>query len=158
MPDAPLPMSAPLPDGVPCSHPGCLAHVSHPCEGCGRIAGRRILPLPADLAARLDGIKNTVARLANAHEFHQALLVISDPEVGYEKVETVALDAAVAKQDAAHADLEAAVGSLAADLARERQRAATAEHYVAELGESLNRTADERDAARADAEQEVPRG
>lgn len=26
-------------DGVPCSHPGCLSHVSHPCEGCGRIGG-----------------------------------------------------------------------------------------------------------------------
>ncbi len=24
----------------PCSHPGCLQHVSHPCEGCGRIAGK----------------------------------------------------------------------------------------------------------------------
>lgn len=28
-----------LPDGIPCSHPGCLDHVTHPCEGCGRIAG-----------------------------------------------------------------------------------------------------------------------
>lgn len=28
-----------LPTGVPCTHPGCLHHVSHPCEGCGRIAG-----------------------------------------------------------------------------------------------------------------------
>lgn len=27
-------------DGQPCKHPGCLSHVSHPCEGCGRIAGR----------------------------------------------------------------------------------------------------------------------
>ncbi len=26
--------------GEPCDHPGCLSHVSHPCEGCGRIAGR----------------------------------------------------------------------------------------------------------------------
>lgn len=23
----------------PCSHKGCLSHVTHPCEGCGRIAG-----------------------------------------------------------------------------------------------------------------------
>lgn len=30
-----------LPDGVPCGHLGCLSHVSHPCEGCGRIAGVR---------------------------------------------------------------------------------------------------------------------
>lgn len=27
-------------DGEPCKHPGCLSHVSHPCEGCGRTAGR----------------------------------------------------------------------------------------------------------------------
>jgi len=25
--------------GEPCGHPGCLSHVSHPCEGCGRVAG-----------------------------------------------------------------------------------------------------------------------
>ena len=29
----------PLKDGEPCTHPGCLSHDSHPCEGCGRIAG-----------------------------------------------------------------------------------------------------------------------
>lgn len=33
-------------DGVPCSHPGCLNHVTHPCEGCGRIAGRTTRPCP----------------------------------------------------------------------------------------------------------------
>ena len=27
-------------DGEPCNHPGCLNHITHPCEGCGRIAGR----------------------------------------------------------------------------------------------------------------------
>lgn len=27
-------------DGQPCKHNGCLNHRSHPCEGCGRIAGR----------------------------------------------------------------------------------------------------------------------
>ena len=26
--------------GEPCDHPGCLHHVSHPCEGCGRTAGQ----------------------------------------------------------------------------------------------------------------------
>jgi hypothetical protein len=35
-----------LKDGEPCDHVGCLAHVTHPCEGCGRIAGRRIEPSP----------------------------------------------------------------------------------------------------------------
>lgn len=27
-------------DGEPCNHKGCLSHISHPCEGCGRIAGK----------------------------------------------------------------------------------------------------------------------
>ena len=26
-------------DGESCDHPGCLSHVTHPCELCGRIAG-----------------------------------------------------------------------------------------------------------------------
>lgn len=29
-------------DGKSCDHPGCLSHVSHPCEVCGRIGGRPI--------------------------------------------------------------------------------------------------------------------
>lgn len=29
-------------DGEPCDHAGCLSHHSHPCEGCGRIAGMPI--------------------------------------------------------------------------------------------------------------------
>lgn len=24
--------------GIPCNHPGCASHLSHPCEGCGRYA------------------------------------------------------------------------------------------------------------------------
>ena len=31
-----------LRDGEPCAHPGCLKHISHPCEGCGRIGGKRV--------------------------------------------------------------------------------------------------------------------
>jgi len=31
-----------LEDGKPCSHKGCLSHITHPCEGCGRIAGRTV--------------------------------------------------------------------------------------------------------------------
>jgi hypothetical protein len=26
-------------EGGPCAHPGCFSHVSHRCEGCGRIGG-----------------------------------------------------------------------------------------------------------------------
>ena len=29
-------------EGQPCSHPGCFGHVSHPCEMCGRVAGRTV--------------------------------------------------------------------------------------------------------------------
>jgi hypothetical protein len=29
-----------LEDGEPCSHTGCIAHVSHPCELCGRTQAR----------------------------------------------------------------------------------------------------------------------
>ena len=28
-----------IPDGEPCRHPGCLSHITHPCEVCGRIGG-----------------------------------------------------------------------------------------------------------------------
>jgi hypothetical protein len=28
-----------LKDNEPCSHKGCLHHITHPCEGCGRIGG-----------------------------------------------------------------------------------------------------------------------
>lgn len=31
---------AKLKSGESCGHPGCLHHVSHPCECCGRIAGK----------------------------------------------------------------------------------------------------------------------
>jgi hypothetical protein len=27
--------------GEPCDHTGCASHITHPCEGCGRIAARR---------------------------------------------------------------------------------------------------------------------
>lgn len=27
-------------DGEPCPHRGCLNHVTHPCEVCGRINGK----------------------------------------------------------------------------------------------------------------------
>ena len=33
----------------PCGHPGCINHRSHPCEGCGRIAGIEGYLPPDDL-------------------------------------------------------------------------------------------------------------
>ena len=29
-----------FPDKTPCYHKGCLNHISHPCEGCGRVRGQ----------------------------------------------------------------------------------------------------------------------
>ena len=37
-------------DGVPCSHDGCLNHLTHPCEGCGRIGGRAYVMIPVGAA------------------------------------------------------------------------------------------------------------
>lgn len=34
-------LSATIADGEPCEHVGCLNHVTHSCEGCGRIAGHK---------------------------------------------------------------------------------------------------------------------
>jgi len=31
-----------LQNGEPCEHKGCLHHITHPCEGCGRIGGRNM--------------------------------------------------------------------------------------------------------------------
>jgi len=36
--------------GQPCSHPGCANHITHPCEGCGRIAA---------MGARLPACRNS---------------------------------------------------------------------------------------------------
>lgn len=32
-------------EGEPCNHRGCLSHITHPCEGCGRIGGISPNPL-----------------------------------------------------------------------------------------------------------------
>lgn len=29
--------------GEPCNHKGCLNHITHPCEGCGRVGGEGII-------------------------------------------------------------------------------------------------------------------
>ena len=29
--------------GQPCEHKGCLNHISHPCEVCGRIGGKGVV-------------------------------------------------------------------------------------------------------------------
>jgi hypothetical protein len=29
-------------DGEPCKHRGCRSHISHPCEGCGRVGAHGV--------------------------------------------------------------------------------------------------------------------
>ncbi len=58
--------------GEPCSHPGCLSHRSHPCEGCGRVAG---VPVPKELTDRLETLQTAIdnyctARMAHLEEYH----------------------------------------------------------------------------------------
>jgi hypothetical protein len=36
-------------NGQPCNHKGCLSHITHPCEGCGRIAGKGNAYIPLTL-------------------------------------------------------------------------------------------------------------
>jgi hypothetical protein len=43
-----------IPDGVECGHPGCSRHISHPCEGCGRIGAVNADKIPES------GIMNAV--------------------------------------------------------------------------------------------------
>lgn len=38
--EASEPLQTVYKDGEPCDHPGCSQHVTHPCEGCGRIMGK----------------------------------------------------------------------------------------------------------------------
>jgi len=54
-----------LRDGEPCSHKGCLNHISHPCEGCGRIGGRYIVEFAEEanhfgFSVTYDGDKHTI--------------------------------------------------------------------------------------------------
>lgn len=65
-----LPTETELKDGEPCSHKGCLNHVSHPCEGCGRIAGRSYkVPTETELKefCRLAGVY--VHEIANENSY-----------------------------------------------------------------------------------------
>jgi hypothetical protein len=54
-----------LRDGEPCSHKGCLSHISHPCEGCGRVAGKNIKPISEEETTHneLDKLIDVIANL-----------------------------------------------------------------------------------------------
>jgi len=55
------------PDG-PCTHPGCFGHTTHPCEGCGRIAGYMAVYTIADvqdLTRRIQDLEVLLAKAKN---------------------------------------------------------------------------------------------
>lgn len=55
--------------GEPCSHPGCASHVSHPCEGCGRLGAGMITAPLAVPAKMLDGSHNRATAEASERLF-----------------------------------------------------------------------------------------
>jgi hypothetical protein len=69
--------SAGLEDGKPCGHPGCLNHVSHPCEGCGRIGGRKM-----ERTERADEARKQADRYAAFIETLKKYMGICDPVEG----------------------------------------------------------------------------
>lgn len=49
--------------GEPCRHPGCLSHVSHPCESCGRVGGTITLDEALAIEANNKRLADENARL-----------------------------------------------------------------------------------------------
>jgi len=49
----------------PCLHPGCYSHVTHPCEGCGRIQG---LPVRSDVRPAVAALAVGRERLEAGHD------------------------------------------------------------------------------------------
>jgi len=65
--------------GVPCGHAGCLSHVSHPCEGCGRVAGQPRDPAPGLAEAERSLRKNKCGLRAELnHLTHEDCKSIAD--------------------------------------------------------------------------------
>ena len=56
-----------LKPGEPCGHKGCLHHVTHPCGGCGRIAGRGYAYKGKERRALMEGgrFENNVSQRIN---------------------------------------------------------------------------------------------
>jgi hypothetical protein len=65
------PASGRYKDGEPCSHPGCLSHISHPCEGCGRTGGRYPAPASETLS---DDVLDDAQALTVATNLRNAIL------------------------------------------------------------------------------------
>jgi len=83
--------------GEPCSHPGCLSHVSHPCEGCGRVGGTLTL-------------------------FEALALEAENKRLTEENARLTAENAAIAELEAVIHDYDAKIDALTARLADIKER------------------------------------
>lgn len=57
-------------NGQPCKHRGCLSHISHPCEGCGRISGKGIVCMSDDSIEEITIIpseENKMVKIIDEH-------------------------------------------------------------------------------------------
>ena len=57
-------------DGVSCDHYGCLSRISHPCKGCGRIAGQA-------MGKREKKFRQWFHSIGNACNYHESWLAWS---------------------------------------------------------------------------------
>ena len=55
-------------EGEPCHHPGCANHVTHPCEGCGRIAARGVVQAKFTPDEISEGLKRLEKNLTTPQE------------------------------------------------------------------------------------------
>jgi hypothetical protein len=85
--------------GEPCDHPGCLSHVSHPCEGCGRVGGAGHyfasqymgIPWKSVLKTAPELVPDIISRRVDAHE--SGVLIVGGNSMG----KTAALKILMAK-------------------------------------------------------------
>jgi len=62
-------------DGEPCGHPGCLSHVSHPCEMCGRIGGYPVTPEAPITREEIERLKAIITALTTDDAVYQSASV-----------------------------------------------------------------------------------
>jgi hypothetical protein len=76
-------------DGEPCEHVGCLNHVTHLCEGCGRIEGKRFV-FVSDVIKVLEGLNEYVYNNSfGPSEFPDDMLMITSKCIKTEITRTI---------------------------------------------------------------------
>jgi hypothetical protein len=78
-----------LKEGEPCDHIGCLSHLTHPCEGCGRINGKSKAKVITDFGglmrfasalgkAKQKGDPKEIEEAQQAHDIYKEQCLNSD--------------------------------------------------------------------------------